>query len=230
MADIARETSRDATLAMVYQYVMEWWPQKVQEGKLNSFYQCKEHLSTDQGCLLWGLRVIIPPSLQAQLLNELHATHPGVVKMKAIARSIMWWPNMDKEIEDMVTSCQNCAAQWSLLPVAPLYVWPWANHPMQYINIDFATIEQFQVLVIIDSHSKWIETIPLCSATTNTTVYVLRLFFANFGLPEEVVSDNGPQFTSQEFNRFCVNNGIKHTLYHHTTMWLMVQQKERCKL
>ena len=116
-ADIGRETSRDTTLVMIYQYVIEGWPQKVQEGKLKPFYQCKEHLSTDQGCLLRRLRVIIPPSLQAQLLNKLHATHPGVIKMKAIAPSIMWWPNMDKEIEDMVTSCQNCAAQQSSPPV-----------------------------------------------------------------------------------------------------------------
>ena len=68
---------------------MEVWPQKVQEGELKPFYQHKDQLSTDQGCLLWGLRVIIPTNVQTRLLNELHTTHPGVVKMKAIARSIM---------------------------------------------------------------------------------------------------------------------------------------------
>ena len=48
----------------------------------------------------------------------------------------------------------------------------------------------------------------------------LRLFFASFGLPKEIVSDNGPQFTAQDFKDFCVNNGIKHTLippYHPAT-------------
>ena len=55
---------------------------------------------------------------------------------------------MDKDIEDVVTSCQSCAAQRSLPPVAPLRTWPWASHPMQRIHIDFASIEQFQVLVI----------------------------------------------------------------------------------
>ena len=76
--------------------------------------------------------------------------------------------------------------------------------------IDFAAIEQSQVLVIIDSHSKWIEAIPLHSATANTTIDALRLrIFASFRLPKEIVSDNSPQFTLQEF---CKNNGIKHTL------------------
>ena len=140
--------------------------------------------------------------------------------MKAIARSAVWWPNMDKEIENIVSSCQRCAEQRSLSPLAPLHSWPWASHPMQRIHIDFTAIEQFQVLVIIYSHSKWIEAVPLHSATTSTTVETLRVFFANFGLPEEIISDNGPQFTSQDFSTFCRNNGIKHTLippYHPAT-------------
>ena len=82
--DIATETKKDNTLATVYQYTMEGWPHKVKEV-LKPYYQCKDQLATDQGCLLWGLRVIIPPILQAQMLNELHASHPGIVKMKAKA-------------------------------------------------------------------------------------------------------------------------------------------------
>ena len=219
-ANIANETRKDNTLATVYQYMMEGWPHKIPEGALKPYYQRKDQLATDQGCLVWRLRVIIPPTLQAQMLNELHVSHPGIVKMKALARSIVWWPNMDKDIEGVVTSCQSCAAQRSLPPVAPLHTWPWASHPMQCIHIDFASIEQFQVLVIIDSHSKWIEAIPLWSATASTTVDALRIFFASFGLPTEIVSDNGPQFTAQDFKDFCVNNGIKQTLippYHPAT-------------
>jgi len=70
---------------------------------------------------------------------------------------------------------------------------------------------------MIDSRSKWIEAIPMHSTTTSTTVNALRVFFASFGLPEQTVIDNGPQFASKEFELFCVNNGIKHMytpLYH----------------
>ena len=76
--NIATETRKDNTLATVYQYVMEGWPHKIQEGALKPYYQHKDQLATEQGCfLLWGVRVIIPPTLQAQLLNELHVSHPG---------------------------------------------------------------------------------------------------------------------------------------------------------
>ena len=161
-----------------------------------------------------------PTHLSSSDVERITCVAPWNSKMKALARSIVWWPNMDKDIEGVVTSCQSCAAQRSLPPIAPLHTWLWASHHMQRIHIDFASIEQFQVLVIIDSHSKWIEVILLRSDTASTTVDALRIFFASFGLPTEIFSDNGPQFTAQDFKDFCVNNGIKHTLippYHPAT-------------
>jgi len=73
------------------------------------------------------------------------------------------------------------------------------------LHIDFAEIEGFQVLIIIDVHSKWIEAIPLCQATTSTTAQALQNFFSNFGLPEEI--KNQPQFTSAAFAEYCDNKG-----------------------
>ena len=210
-SDIAAETTKDPVLSHVYQYVLKWWPRRDIKDNLKPFYQHKDQLTTDQGCLLWGIRVIIPQVLQARLPQELHFTHPGVVKMKQLACSYMWWPKIDSNIEEIVRSCKECAAQHNLPPVAPLHCWPWANQPMKQLHIDFAEIKGFQVLVIIDVHSKWIEARPLRSATATTTIQALKTFFSNYGLPEEIVSNNGPQFTAQPFKEFCMHNGIKHS-------------------
>ena len=105
--------------------------------------------------------------------------------MKALARSTVWWSNLNKDIEEVIISCQSRASHQSLPPVVPLHSWPWANHPMQHIHTGFASIEQFQVLVIIDNHSKWIETIPLHSATAGSAIDALKLCFASFGLPRD---------------------------------------------
>ena len=66
--------------------------------------------------------------------------------MKASVWSVVWRANIDKDIEDVFTSCRSCVAHQSLPLIAPLHSWPWDNHPMQHIHIDFASIEQFQIL------------------------------------------------------------------------------------
>ena len=134
-SDITAATTKDPSLSQVLQYTLEGWPQKGVSDNLKIFYQRRDQLSTDQGCLLWGTRVIVPEVWQGRLLNELHYTHPGIVKMKLLAHSYMWWPNLDQNIEDMVKSCKECATQRSLPPVAPLHSWPWDNQPMKRVHI-----------------------------------------------------------------------------------------------
>ena len=78
--------------------------------------------------------------------------------------------------------------------------------------MDYAgPVDGKMILVVIDAHSKWIEAIPLTTATALTTIQQLRKLFAQFGIPDTLVSDNGPQFSAMEFQEFCRTNGIRHT-------------------
>uniref|UniRef100_H3ATK4 Integrase catalytic domain-containing protein n=1 Tax=Latimeria chalumnae TaxID=7897 RepID=H3ATK4_LATCH len=95
--------------------------------------------------------------------------------------------------------------------VAPLYPWKWPTQIWQQIHIDFAEQDKHYFFVVVDSHSKWLEVILMSTITTAKTIEVLQNLFASYGLPEEVVTNNGPQFTSVEFQQFLNFNGIKHT-------------------
>ena len=66
-------------------------------------------------------------------------------------------------------------------------------------------------LVVIDAHSKWMEVHIMRSTTSAATIVKLKEIFATHGLPETIVSDNGPNFTSAEFENFLSKNGVKHT-------------------
>ena len=172
----------------------------------------RHEVTADQGCVLWGMHVIIPLSLRNRLLQELHEEHPGIVTMKSIARSYIWWPNLDAEIELMVKNCDVCQAVQKAPPSAPLYPWRWPAQVWQRVHMDFAEKDGNYFLGLIDSHSKWIEVAHMRSTTAQSTIDQMRLWFAAYGLPEEVVSDNGSQFISQDFNNFLKQNGVKQTL------------------
>ena len=132
--------------------------------------------------------------------------------MKAIARCYTWWPGTDREIETLVKSCIVCQSLQKASPRVPMTAWPWLENPWKRIHVDYCgPIQGQMVLIAIDAHSKWIEAIPTGqSSSAATTVSKLRTLFATFGLPEIIVSDNGPAFSGAEFKTFMDNNGITH--------------------
>ena len=211
--DIAKITGCDPTLKLALEFTANGWPEHSPSEDLKPYHLRRSELSIEDGCLLWGMRVIIPHSLRSRILDELHSEHPGMCNMKRLARSFVWWPKLDEDIECTVKRCSACQDCRSSPPSAPLHTWSWPTRPFQRIHIDFFEKEKMPFLILVDSHSKWIEVKQMTSTTVDRTLDELHLIFANHGLPEEVVSDNGPQFiTSGEFATFMRRNGIKHTL------------------
>ncbi len=209
---IADHTRKDSLLVRVFEFTLSGWPMHNPDPALTSFWTRREELSVEDECLLWGRRVVIPPTLQDQMLDELHDCHPGMCRMKALARSFVWWPGIDQDIEDRVRSCSACADEQNSPKKVPLLLWPWATSPWQRIHVDFADIKGQMFLVVVDSYSKWLEVFPMRQTKSSDTIDVLRSLFSRYGLPEQVVSDNGPQFTSEEFQSFLRLNQVKHTL------------------
>ena len=89
--------------------------------------------------------------------------------------------------------------------------WVWPSRPWQRVHIDFTgPIGGDTYLVLVDAHSKLPDVVDMPSTTSTKTIEALQHIFASYGLPLQLVSDNGPQFSSEEFNEFLVHNGIKH--------------------
>ncbi|KAL0151831.1 hypothetical protein M9458_052832 [Cirrhinus mrigala] len=140
-----------------------------------------------------------------------YSGHPGITRMKGLARSYVWWPQMDVAVEGLVKACARCQESRNTPPCAPLHPWEIPKLPCRRIHIDYAGPWQGKMfLILVDAYSKWIEAFPLNSATSAVTIQCLRQSFSQNGLPEIVVSDNGSCFTSKEFNEFTSRNGIKH--------------------
>ena len=204
--DIHSWTRRDPVLAQVLQFIERGWPQNLD----SSYLSRKTKLAVLDGCILWGSIVIIPAQGQKAVLHELHSAHPGMTKMKSLARMYVWWPGLDKDIEETAHLHNECQLNQSNPPVAPLNPWSWPSRPWARVHLDYAgPIEGHYLLIMIDAHSKWIEALPTQPTPSHATIELLRSIFAQFGLPETIVSDNGSCFVSEKFQQFLKAHGIK---------------------
>ena len=209
---IAEETRKDPILQKVYHYIRTAWPNNEKSEMLKSYRERKIELSIQQGCIMWGQRVIIPEKLRTQMVNLLHEGHVGIVKMKGLSRSYVYWPRIDRDLEKVAQECQVCQLHSKMPRVDKDHSWMPASKPWERIHIDFA--EQFMgtnFLVIIDAHSKWIEIFVQARLTSEQTIANLQRCFATYGVPKQVHSDNGAAFTSAMFEEFLDSHGIKHT-------------------
>ncbi|XP_047543257.1 uncharacterized protein K02A2.6-like [Vanessa atalanta] len=210
--DIKTETAKDPILSKMYGYVLHGWPPAV-DKEYNAYFRRKENICIDQGCLLWGYKIIIPRTLQNAILKEIHDGHPGIVKMKQIARNYVWWATINADIERAARDCGACLAVRPEPPPAPLHSWPWPVEPWSRLHVDYlGPFNNKYYLVIIDAHSKWIEAEKVSSTSAANLISILRKIFARFGLPKRIISDNGPPFTSAEVATYFQRNGIGHTL------------------
>ena len=210
--EVATETSRDPVLRKAYQQTLCGWDFKANiPPELQPYARRAKELTVEKGCLLWGNRVTIPPKLQATVREELHEGQLGISRMKALARSFVWWPNLDRDIENLVKSCPECQSCRNVPGHTVSHPWVFPEGPWRRIHADFAEWGGKQYLLLIDAFSKWPEIHELGThATAMQTVEAMRRSFSFHGIPHRLVTDNGPQFIAHEFQEFVRTNGIKH--------------------
>ena len=136
-SQLEQATRRDPILSKVRRYAKQRWPTTVQEC-LQPYWNRRDELFLDGYVRVWGIRVIVPHKLREQMLSELHCGHQEAAKMKAVAQSYVWWPNIYKNLEEIGKNCRACQSVKSSPPLAPLHPWAWPERPWQRVHINFA--------------------------------------------------------------------------------------------
>lgn len=211
--DIARETKRDPILSKLSEAISSGKMLDYDQPDFMPFKNKINELTVEHDCILWGYRVVIPLKFRQQILNELHSSHLGIVKTKALARSYVWWPKLDNDIENLIQNCEPCRELQASPEKAKLIPWKPSDSVWSRIHVDFAgPVRNFYLFVVVDSFSKWVEVFKTKTITSAFTISKLRDLFSHYGLVDVLVSDNGTQFTSDEFKKFLYLNGVKHIL------------------
>lgn len=210
---IAQETKRDPILSKLSHAILSGSLSNITDPNFKPFKNKANELTVDYGCILWGYRVLVPKKYQGQILNELHTSHMGIVKTKALARSYVWWPNLNSDLENLVKSCEPCQRLQSSPEKAALISWKPTGSAWNRIHIDFAgPIKGYYLFIIIDSFTKWVEVFKTSDVSSKFVITKLRETFSRYGIVETLVSDNGRQFCSDDFKTFLKINNVQHVL------------------
>ncbi|KAJ8884854.1 hypothetical protein PR048_011050 [Dryococelus australis] len=165
----------DSVLTKVIGWEKQGWPKMVAEPSIRPYFRIREELSLMNNCLTCGNRVVV--------LDLLHDQHTGIVRMKMLARSSVWWPTMDNDICEKLQVCEACQCT------------------QNRVHANF--------LLVCDHYSKWVNAWIMSSTIASKVIEKLRSSFSIFGILSTLITDNGPPLNSDEFMKFCKGNGIQ---------------------
>ncbi|XP_055633245.1 uncharacterized protein K02A2.6-like [Toxorhynchites rutilus septentrionalis] len=205
--EITNETRNDETI----QAVVKALDLALKEEFPKVYRPFETELCSVDGILLRGNRLVIPVSLRDRVIELAHEAHPGFATMKRRLRQKVWWPLMDKAVENCVKRCKQCTLVSSLGVPEPLQRTKMPVKPWIDIAVDFMgpLPSGHNLLVIVDYFSSFIEVIVMKQITAKHTVQALHESFCRFGVPETMKADNGPQFISEELTMYCREYGIQ---------------------
>ena len=158
-----------------------------------------------------GTRIVIPESLQKCTIMLTHEGHQGMVRTKARLQEKVWWPRMDKQVEQAIRACHPCQLVGPRSKPEPVRSSKLPDSPWQQISVDLLEISSGNhLLVVVDFYSRWIEAVLLKKTDAQHVIRSTEATFRTHGLPVTVHSDNGPPFASMEFEGFLEYLGIEH--------------------
>lgn len=194
---VAEEHAKDETCRTLCRYLREGWPGSTSMSNvLRPYWQDRATLSVCRGVLMHGTRLVVPNSLQNRMLSLLHEGHQGIVRCRARARESVWWPGLSSQLATVVGDCR-VYSQFRDQPSEPMIPTQTPNRPWQRVAADIFHLHGRNYLLLVDYPSRFPEICLLTSLTSTSVVSHIKEVFARQGIPEVLVTDNGPQFVSE---------------------------------
>jgi hypothetical protein len=212
--DMVREaTASDETFLDLIHHLETGFPDDARElpAALRPYHRYAASLCVVDGVVLLGHRIVIPPALRMPILNALHAAHQGVSVMRARAMDSVYWPDYTVDISRVRDQCAHCHQMSKSNPMQPPSDITHPDYPFQMICSDYFTFNGKDYVVTVDRYSNW----PMVYRSEHGAeglVKRLRETFVTFGIPEELTSDGGPQFTAGKTQDFLKTWGVKHRI------------------
>ena len=179
---------------------------------LHDFWPLRKELYTLQNIVFIANKPLIPKSLRRDILHELHLGHQGVSMMKSNARQRFFWPHMNADINSTRLNCQRCNQTAPSQPKTSLQLSEDPEYPFQQTVTDLLHMVGHNFIIYADRFSGWNEVADAKKSNATAVCNTLRRYFETFGVPEEMSSDGGPPFNSNEYATFLKDWNVTHRL------------------
>ena len=197
---IREECTRDEEMQLLRQYIINGFPQDNSKlsGMLRQYRSLANELYELDGLIMCNHRIVIPTALQKDILHRIHEGHLGMDKCKSLARSAVFWPGINQDIENTVGRCSTCNMFRSRQASEPMTPHPVPFKPYEKVGADIFTLHGKDYLLVVDYFSKFPEYVQLASKSADCVIQHLKDIFSRHGIPETLMADNNP------FNRFAM--------------------------
>ncbi|XP_052783396.1 uncharacterized protein K02A2.6-like isoform X1 [Mya arenaria] len=213
MTLIKSKIQTDQEMQTLKHTILTGWPDKRQNcpNSILQYWNFRDKLTVIDDFLLKGNNVIIPKGLRHMMLDKVHDSHLGMIeKCTQRARSVMFWPNMTKDIKNKVLNCPICLEHRNSNVKEPMIPNQIPSRPWEVVATDIFHWNDSNYIVVVDLYSRYFECGLLRNMRTDTVIHKLKGYFATHGIPSKVISDNAGQYCSQEFDKFAREWDFEH--------------------
>ncbi len=204
----------DEEITTVIRQIADGWPGLKDDVPLlaKPYFPYRDELSLQDGIVLRGERLVVPKSLRSTIKRKCHAGHLGINSTLRRARDTVYWPGMSADIREYVETCGVCLSMPSKQPEETIISTDAPELPWEKVGSDIFSYEGKQYLVTTDYHSTFFEVDHLPDISAETVIKKTKKNFARHGIPQEVVTDSGTQYTAEAFKTFAAQWEFEHTL------------------
>ena len=212
--ELKQATAADNSLQRVYRATQSGWPTQSKHihPELKPYFPFRDEMTSEDGVILKGHKIVVPSALRNEYVNLAHKGHIGIDATKRRARDVMFWPNMNSDIEKAITACKTCQSMTYHQQKEPLMSYPVPNQPWATVGTDLFEWHNCMYLITVDLYSGWYEIDLLRDTSTSTIIKKMKTHFSRFGIPLMVISDSGSQYKSREFKQFARDWSFNHVM------------------
>ena len=212
LAQIEKESSQDQVCKSLSQAILKGWPNDIRDcdPALRPFFQFRGELTVQGHLIFRGSRLFVPSALRKEIMSLAHSSHIGLGGCLHRLRECMFWPGMSSQMKDFVSQCDVCLTHRDSQVREPILQHDVSPRPWAKIGADLCYFSGRVLLVVSDYFSNFIEIDSVSAENSKAVIRSLMAMFSRYGVPDSVVTDNGPCFASSEFSKFASQWNFQH--------------------